>query len=207
GQTVSSYYERGHDFADLLTRVHAVEGLARIRFTSPYPNDFSNRLLDTLASLPRLGRHLHLPVQSGSTRILRDMRRGYTADAYYDLIDRTRARLPGWALTTDIIVGYPGETDEDFEATMELVRRVRFDAAFMFRYSEREGTLAARKRPDDVPDDVKRERLQAVIALQESISKARNEAMVGQDVEVLVAGTGRRNPEQMFGRSSCFRTT
>lgn len=207
GQTVSSYYERGHDFADLLTRVHAVEELARIRFTSPYPNDFSNRLLDTLASLPRVGRHLHLPVQSGSTAILRDMRRGYTAEAYLDLIERTRTRLPGWAITTDIIVGYPGETEDDFQQTMDLVKQVRFDGAFTFLYSEREGTLAARKKPDDVPQAVKTERLQRLIAVQEAQNRAANEAMVGQDVEILVSGLGRRDPNQLMGRTSCFRNT
>lgn len=207
GQTVSSYYERGHDFADLLSLVHSVEDLARIRFTSPYPNDFSNRLLDRLAALPRVGRHLHLPVQSGSTPILKDMRRGYTAEGFLDLIERTRARLPGWAITTDIIVGYPGETEEDFQATLDLVQQVRFDGAFTFLYSEREGTLAARKKPDDIPTEVKTERLQRLIALQETLCRASNEAMVGQAVEVLISGIGRRDPNQLMGRTSCFRNT
>lgn len=207
GQTVSSYYERGHDFADLLTLVHGVEDLARIRFTSPYPNDFSNRLLDRLAELPRVGRHLHLPVQSGSTPILRDMRRGYTAESYLELIERTRQRLPGWSITTDIIVGYPGETEEDFQATLDLVSAVGFDAAFTFLYSEREGTLAARRKPDDVSPEVKRERLQRLIKLQEGLSRVANEAKVGQVLEVLVAGPGRRDPSQIIGRSSCFRST
>lgn len=207
GQTVSSYYERGVDFADLLEQVHAVDGIDRIRFTSPYPNDFSERLLTTLARLPKMGRHLHLPVQSGSTRILKDMRRGYTAEAYLDLIERARAILPGWALTTDIIVGYPGETDEDFAATMGLVQTVGFDASFMFKYSERDGTLAARTKPDDVPESVKGARLQALIAVQEALSKARNADLVGQTIEVLVQGPGRRDPNQAIGKSSCFRTT
>ena len=119
GQTVSSYYEKGRDFSDLLKQVHEVEGLHRIRYTSPYPNDFSNRLLDTLAGLPRIGQHIHLPVQSGSSRLLKDMRRGYSAEKFFDLIDRVRERLPQHGLTTDIIVGYPGETEEDFEMTLE----------------------------------------------------------------------------------------
>lgn len=207
GQTVSSYYERGVDFADLLSMVHAVEGLERIRFTSPYPNDFSDRLVDRLAALPRLGQHLHLPVQSGSDRILRDMRRGHDSARFLKLIERVRRVLPNWSITTDIIVGYPGETEEDFEATLDLMRAVQFDSAFMFYYSEREGTLAARKRPDDVPLDVKKARLKRLIDLQEGICKARNNAKIGDVIEVLVSGPGRRNPEQMIGRSSCFRTT
>ncbi len=207
GQTVSSYYERGHDFADLLSAVHAVEGLHRIRYTSPYPNDFSDRLLERLGSLPRVGRHIHLPVQSGSTRLLRDMKRGYTAEAYRGLIDRVRRILPAFALSTDIIVGYPGETEDDFEATLQLMRDVRFDSAFMFRYSERDGTHAARNKPDDVPDEVKRERLQRLIALQEGISKVRYGEMVGRTVEVLVQGPSRRDPSRFIGRTSCFRTT
>ena len=207
GQTVSSYYERGHDFADLLRAVHEVEGLHRIRYTSPYPNDFSDRLLETLGALPRVGRHIHLPVQSGSTRVLRDMRRGYTIESYEALIARVRALLPDFALTTDIIVGYPSETEAEFEATLDLMRRVRFDAAFMFRYSEREGTLASRTRPDDVPDAVKRERLQRLIGVQEQISKERYATLVGHEVEVLIHAPGKRDPEQMLGRTSCFRNT
>lgn len=207
GQTVSSYYEQGHDFADLLRAVHAVEAISRIRYTSPYPNDFSNRLLDTLAELPRVADHIHLPVQSGSSRVLRDMKRGYTAEGFLDLIERVRARLPHHGLSTDIIVGYPGETEEDFEATLDLVRAVEFDSAFTFYYSERDGTFAARRRPDDVPLEVKKSRLKRLIELQESICKKRNAAMVGRTVEVLVDGPSRRNPEQAVGRTSCFRTT
>jgi tRNA-2-methylthio-N6-dimethylallyladenosine synthase len=207
GQTVSSYYERGYDFADLLQRVHEVEGLRRIRYTSPYPNDFSQRLLDTLAALPKVGNHIHLPVQSGSTRILKDMRRGYSAAAFMKLIDRVRKTLPSFGLSTDIIVGYPGETEADFQMTMDLIEEVQFAGAFMFMYSEREGTLAARKRPDDVPNDVKKERLQRLIAKQESISKIRYNLMIGREVEIMVQGPSRRDPQQQVGRTSCFKTT
>ena len=206
GQTVSSYYERGRDFADLLRVVHEVPGLSRIRYTSPYPNDFSDRLLDTLADLPKVGKYIHLPVQSGSTRILKDMRRGYTADGYRALVDRIRTKLPGHALSTDIIVGYPGETDADFEATMALLADLRFDSAFTFAYSEREGTFAARSRPDDVPAGVKGARLQAVIALQERISHERYTALVGQEVELLLSGRSRKNEACLIGRTSCFKT-
>ena len=207
GQTVSSYYERGCDFAELLERVHQVEGLERIRYTSPYPNDFSDRLLETLAALPRVGRHIHLPVQSGSTRLLKDMRRGYSAERFLDLIGRVRRILPRHALSTDIIVGYPGETEEEFEMTLDLVREVRFDSAFMFIYSEREGTLAARRKPDNIPIEVKKARLARLIELQESISKAEFAKMVGQEAEILVQGPSRRNPNDMIGRTSCFRST
>jgi len=207
GQSVSSYYERGCDFADLLRRVHAIEGLERLRFISPYPNDFSPRLIDALAELPRLGRHLHLPLQSGSSRILKEMRRGYTAEAYREQVALIRKRLKGWALSTDIIVGYPGERDEDFQQTLEIMEALRFDSAFMFRYSEREGTFAARQHKDDVSDELKRERLQALIKLQESISKERYRAQIGRRHEILISGPSRRNPKQVIGRSSCFRTT
>ncbi len=207
GQTVSSYYERGTDFADLLRLVHAVDGIERVRFTSPYPNDFSPRLLDTLAALPKVGRHIHLPVQSGSTRVLKDMRRGYTEEAYRGLIEAVRRTLPDFALTTDIIVGYPGETEEDFEATLRLVQDVRYDGAFMFHYSEREGTRAARTRPDDVSAEVKGDRLKRLVAVQEEISRQRYADMVGREIEVLVTGRSRKNEACLVGRSSCFKTT
>ena len=207
GQTVSSYYEKGYDFADLLRQVHAVDGIQRIRYTSPYPNDFSDRLLDTLAELPKVAEHIHLPVQSGSTRLLKDMRRGYSAERFMDLIGRVRTKLPNHSLSTDVIVGYPGETDDDFEATLELMRQVQFDSAFMFIYSEREGTLAARKKPDDIPIEVKKSRLKRLIELQEGISKVRYQAQIGRDVRVLVQGPSRRNEAQLIGRTSDFKTT
>lgn len=208
GQTVSSYYERGYDFADLLRAVHdGAPALSRIRYTSPYPNDFSDRLLQTLAELPRVGRHLHLPVQSGSDRMLADMKRGYTRAHFLDLIDRVRKILPEHGISTDIIVGYPGETEADFEETLSLVEAVQFDFAFMFKYSEREGTKAARTREDDVPEEVKGARLRRLIDLQESICKVRQELMVGKTLEVLVIGPTRRDPLKVMGRTSCFRTT
>ncbi len=207
GQTVSSYYEQGFDFADLLRQVHEVDGLERIRYTSPYPNDFSDRLLNTLAELPKVGEYIHLPVQSGSTRLLKDMRRGYSAERFMELIGRVRRILPQHSLSTDVIVGYPGETDEDFEATMQLMREVEFDSAFMFIYSERDGTYAARRKPDNIPMEIKKARLQRLIAQQEAISKARYSAQIGRKVEVLIQGPGRRDPTQIIGRTSDFKTT
>ena len=207
GQTVSSYYERGCDFADLLTMVHETEGIERVRFTSPYPNDFTPRLLERLGSLPKIGRSLHLPVQSGSTRILKDMRRGYSRERFIELMNSVREILPDFGVSTDVIVGYPGETEADFEETMSLMRIVRFDTAFMFYYSEREGTLAARKKPDDIPLADKKRRLAALIAQQEQISYEVNQTHIGREHEVLVLGPTRRNPAQAMGRSSCFRMT
>ena len=207
GQTVSSYYEKGCDFADLLSLVHEVEGIERIRFTSPYPNDFTPRLLQRLAELPKIGRNIHLPVQSGSTRILKDMRRGYSRERFIDLMNSAREILPDYSFSTDVIVGYPSETEEDFEDTMSLMREVRFDSAFMFYYSERDGTLAARKKPDNIPLQEKKDRLRTLIDQQELISKEINQGQLGRVHEVLVIGPTRRNPDQVMGRSSCFRTT
>jgi tRNA-2-methylthio-N6-dimethylallyladenosine synthase len=205
GQTVSSYYEQGCDFADLLSMVHEVQGIERIRFTSPYPNDFSNRLLERLASLPKMGKFLHLPVQSGNSRVLKDMRRGYTREKYLDLIDRVRHYLPDYALSTDAIVGYPSETEEEFLDTMSLFETVQYDSAFMFFYSEREGTLAARQKPDDVPLEVKKERLQRLIQLQEKISAQKYAAQITKTHEVLVFGSTRRDANQLMGKSSDFK--
>jgi tRNA-2-methylthio-N6-dimethylallyladenosine synthase len=207
GQTVSSYYEKGCDFADLLSMVHEVEGIERIRFTSPYPNDFTPRLLNRLAELPKVGRNIYLPVQSGSTRILKDMRRGYSRERFIELMKTAREILPDYSFSTDVIVGYPGETREDFEETMSLMREVRFDSAFMFYYSERDGTLAARKKPDDVPLQEKKDRLRELIDQQEQICAEVNQTQIGKEHEVLVIGPTRRDPNQVMGRSSCFRTT
>ncbi len=206
GQTVSSYYEQGCDFADLLSMVHEVNGIERIRFTSPYPNDFSNRLLERMASLPKLGKFLHLPVQSGNSRILKDMRRGYNREKYLELIQRIRHILPDYALSTDVIVGYPSETEEEFLDTMSLFEEVQYDSAFMFYYSEREGTLAARQKPDDVPLEVKKERLQRLIDLQEKISAKKYAENIGQIKEILVLGATRRSAEKFIGKDSGFKS-
>ncbi len=221
GQTVSSYHDQqaGCRFGGLLERVSAVAGLQRIRFTAPYPSDFTPELLETLERLPRVERHLHLPLQSGSSRVLAAMRRGYDADQYLELCRNVRRELPAFSITTDLIVGYPGETDADFEATLELSAEVMFDQAYMFTYSERSMTYAARHASDDVPPEVKKERLQRLIKLQQRSSRHRSRAMIGQRVEVLVKGPNPRPgaaPEhaglpasgpQVIGRTSCFKTT
>ena len=191
GQTVNSYHDGTHDFADLLRAVGAVAGIRRLRFTSPHPNDFSPRVLEAMAGTPAVCEHVHLPVQSGSSRVLRRMLRRYTREQYLDVARALRDAVPGLALTTDIIVGFPGETEDDFAATLSLVEAVGFDDAFTFKYSVREGTPAERI-PDHVPDDVAGERLQRLIALVRSRARRTNAALVGTTHEVLVEGRARR---------------
>ena len=191
GQTVNSYRDDdGVDFAALLRSVAAVDGIDRVRFTSPYPVDFDDRTIEAMATVPQICPSLHLPVQSASDRVLGLMKRGYTISQYRDLVGRLREAVPGLALTTDIIVGFCSETDAEFEVTCNLMEEFRYDSAFMFKYSERPGTAAHRGIPDDVPEEVKGERLREVIRLQERISGEINEAAVGSDVEVLVEGGG-----------------
>ncbi|MFH1130650.1 MAG: tRNA (N6-isopentenyl adenosine(37)-C2)-methylthiotransferase MiaB [Pseudomonadota bacterium] len=207
GQAVSSYKTDECDFPQLLEKLDQIVGLKRIRYTAPYPSDIDDRLLGVLAKLKRVEHHIHLPVQSGSKRILEDMRRGYSAEDYLALTKRIEKQLPGFAMTTDLIVGYPGETDEDFQATLDLVAEVKFDSAFMFKYSERSGTWAAKHRQDNVPEEIKSERLSKLIALQEENSKARNTSMIGQHVDVLVEGFNPRDKSQKMGRTSCNKPT
>jgi tRNA-2-methylthio-N6-dimethylallyladenosine synthase len=158
-----------------------------------------------MAALPKMGKFLHLPVQSGNSRVLKDMRRGYSREKYLDLIDRVRHFLPDYALSTDAIVGYPSETEEEFLETMSLFEIVQYDSAFMFFYSERDGTLAARQKPDDVPLEVKKERLQRLIQLQEKISAQKYAQQIGKTHEVLVFGPTRRDVNQLMGKSSDFK--
>ncbi len=211
GQTVNSYDDGSTRFGGLLRRVAAVDGIDRVRFTSPYPADFDDDAIEAMARTPEVCPSLHLPVQSGSDDQLEAMNRGYTVGQYRKLVRRLREAIPELALTTDIIVGFCGETDEDYALTRELMEEIRFDSAFMFRYSERSGTRAARRQPDDVPDEVKAERLQGIIELQESISREINHAMVGREVEVLVEGRSRRKGKDgrptWFGRSAQGKVT
>jgi tRNA-2-methylthio-N6-dimethylallyladenosine synthase len=205
GQTVNAYRHDDWDFARLLREAAAVPGIARIRFTSPHPADMSDGVIDAMAECASVMPQLHLPVQSGSDRILARMAREYTVARYEALVDRLRERVPGIALSTDVIVGFPGEGDDDFDATEALLRRVRYDAAFLFRYSSRDGTRAARWA-DDVPDADKARRLERLIALQETISAERNRALVGADVEVLVEGPARRPEGWSSGKTPHMKT-
>jgi tRNA-2-methylthio-N6-dimethylallyladenosine synthase len=191
GQTVNSYHDGTSDFADLLRAVGRVDGIRRVRFTSPHPNAFSDRVVAAMAEVLAVCEHVHLPVQSGSSAVLRRMLRRYSRDQYLDVVARLRAALPDLSLTTDLIVGFPGETDADFADTLALVETVGFDDAFTFRFSVRDGTPAARL-PDAVPDAVGAERLETLIAAVRRIARARNAALVGTTAEVLVEGEARR---------------
>jgi tRNA-2-methylthio-N6-dimethylallyladenosine synthase len=207
GQTVNSYRYEEVDFADLLRTVAQVPGIERIRFTSPYPIDFSDKLIATIAELPNVPDAVHLPLQSGSDRILTEMRRGYTLEEFRVLVHKLRAAMPEVSISTDIIVGFPDETDDDHRRTVEALEEFDFDSAFMFAYSEREGTYASKRIPDSVPDEVKKRRLTEVIALQERIGAARYAAQRGRVVEVLAEGPSRRDDGRCFGRARDFKAT
>ena len=191
GQTVNSYHDGTHDFADLLRAVGAVAGVRRLRFTSPYPTDFTARVVAAMAETPAVCEHVHLPVQSGSSRVLKRMLRRYDRDRYVDVVAALRAAVPGIALTTDIIVGFPGETEQDFQETLSLVEQVGFDDAYTFKYSPREGTPATRLK-DAVPDEVAGERLERLIALVRAVARGKNVGLVGSTHEVLVEARAKR---------------
>lgn len=209
GQNVNSYgrdLAGGADFADLLAAVDKAAppyGLARIRFVTSHPRDLSDRLIEAMATLPAVCEHIHLPCQAGSDRVLEAMNRGYNRARYLALVERLRGAVPGVGLTTDIIVGFPGETEEDFEATLELVRLARFDSAFTFAYSRRRGTPAA-EMAEQVPLPERRERLARLNRLQEEVSRERLERLVGTEQEVLFTGPSDKNPDVMAGRARAF---
>ncbi|EDY18879.1 RNA modification enzyme, MiaB family [Chthoniobacter flavus Ellin428] len=187
-------------FVQLLEAVHAIEGLKRLRFTSPHPIGFRDDLVNAFAELPKLMPHVHLPMQSGSDRILKAMHRGYTAEKYFSLTEKLRAARPDIAMTTDIIVGFPGETDEDYAATRDLVQRVGFDNAYIFRYSPRRDTPAA-TMGDQVAEAVKEERNQDVLRVVDTLAKAKGEALVGRNVEILCEGPSKTNDAKLTGRT------
>jgi len=187
-------------FVQLLEAVHAIDGLRRLRFTSPHPIGFRTDLVECYGRLPKLMPHVHLPLQSGSDRILKTMHRAYTAEKYLALVDSIRAVRPDVAITTDVIVGFPGETDADFDATCELVRRIGYDNAFVFKYSTRRDTPAAAMQ-DQIPEEIRDERNRVLLALIDDSAKAKNEVLVGQRVEVLCEGPSKTNPDTLSGRS------
>ena len=192
GQTVNSYRSGDWDFATLLRAVSRVDGIRRVRFTSPHPNDVTPELLGVMAEEPAVCRQLHLPVQSGSNRVLKRMVRRYTAEVFLEKVEASRRAVPGIALSTDVIVGFPGETETEFEDTLDLMRRVRFDDAYLYKYSKREGTPATRfPAPDFVPDEVGGERLARLIGVHRAIQREINESEVGTVREVLVERTAR----------------
>src|ERR1051325_987558 len=187
-------------FVQLLEAMHAVEGLERLRFTSPHPIGFRDDLIDAIARLPKLAEHVHLPVQSGSNKILKAMHRTYTAEKYVDLVERIRAARPRIAITTDIIVGFPGETETDYEQTRALVEQVQFDNAFIFRYSPRQDTPAA-VMAEQIDETVKEERNHDLLTLVNDLARRANERLIGSEVEVLCEGPSKTNPACLTGRT------
>ena len=206
GQNVDSYNWKpaegeGCDFPKLLEMVARISPELRVRFATNHPKDISDELIETMARYDNICNHIHLPVQSGSDRLLEKMRRRYTAEWYLERVAMIREVLPGCGITTDVIAGFCSETEEDHQQTLELFRKVGFDYAYMFYYSERPGTLAARHYPDDVPLDVKTRRLNEIIALQSELSLKSNQNDIGKTFRVLVEGPSKKNPEELCGRS------
>jgi len=217
GQTVNSYRDRseGHTLrlADLLVRLNDIEGLARLKFVTNYPRQMTGELLEAVRDLPKVSPYLHVPVQSGSDAVLKRMKRGYTAGEYREMLDRIEETVPEAAVTSDFIVGFCGETEEDFQQTVDLVRRARFKNSFIFKYSPRTGTKSAEQFADDVPDEVKKRRNNELLDIQNAISQEDNRPFVGRRVEILVEGpskAARKQPGdadrvQLVGRTTCDR--
>ncbi len=219
GQTVNSYRFRHGDgrvtrLSDLLAGLQEIPGLARLKFVTNYPKDMTDDLLAAVRELPKVSPYLHVPAQSGSNGVLRRMKRGYTVEDYREMFGRIRERVPGYAVTSDFIVGFCGETEEDFEQTVELVRECRFKNSFIFKYSERPGTKGAELFADDVPEETKRRRNNELLAIQNAISEEENQQFLGQTVEVLVEGPSKNSHRhyeeegpilQLTGRTHCDR--
>jgi tRNA-2-methylthio-N6-dimethylallyladenosine synthase len=217
GQTVNSYHHtadgRTWRLSDLLAELEKIEGLARLKFVTNYPKDMTDDLLAAVRDLPKVSPYLHVPAQSGANAVLRRMKRGYTVEEYREMLARVRRTIPDSAVTSDFIVGFSGETEDDFAQTVELVRESRFKNSFIFKYSERPGTKGAQLYVDDVPDEVKRRRNNELLAIQNAISQEDNQPFVGRRVEVLVEGpskTARRGDDaadvlQLVGRTHCDR--
>jgi len=203
GQNVNSYgldLKDGSSFAALLRSLEDVEGIGRIRFMTSHPKDLSDDLVSAIRECNKVCEHVHLPIQSGSDRILGEMNRKYTREHYFNLVEKIRARIPDVSITTDIIVGYPGETEEDFSQTLDLIERVRFDYAYTFLYSKRTGTPAAKKQ-DQVAEDIKKRRFDALTQLQNGISKEINDRLAGSRMEILVEGLSKNSINMMTGRT------
>ena len=201
GQNVNSYRHDDHDFAVLLDEVSKVNGIRRIRFTSPHPKDFPENLIRVISENPKVCKQVHLPLQAGNDRILSVMNRNYTGAEFIDLAARLRKASPGLALSTDIIIGFPTETDAEFEDTVRVLKAVGFDSAFIFKYSVRPNTLASRDMPDDVPEPVKTERIVRLNMIQTDISLERNRALVGKVQEIMIEQTERVKGGPVYGRN------
>ena len=201
GQNVDSYQWEGIDFADLLEMVAAVNPELRVRFSTSHPKDISDKVIYTMARHANICRHIHLPVQSGSSVMLEKMRRKYDREWYLERVDKIRSAMPDCGITTDVIAGFSGETEQDHQDTLSLMEKVVFDSAFMFAYSERPGTLASKKYPDDIPYETKTARLNEIIALQGRMSLKSNEKEIGKVMKVLVEGPSKKNPDELCGRA------
>jgi tRNA-2-methylthio-N6-dimethylallyladenosine synthase len=201
GQNVNSYKDGQHTFSTLMDKASLLDPEMRFRFSSPHPKDFPDELLYLIAERPNLCNYIHIPAQAGSDSMLERMRRPYTRDQYLQLIEKMKGIIPGLSLSTDIIAGFCGETEEEHQQTLSLMREVEYDLAYMFAYSERERTLAYRKFEDDVPEEVKKRRLSEIISQQMSIQHRRNHDEIGQRHVVLVEGTSKRSEQQMSGRT------
>jgi tRNA-2-methylthio-N6-dimethylallyladenosine synthase len=211
GQIVTSYGKRDipardgkSAFVQLLEAVHEIDGLERLRFTSPHPKGYGNDLIDAYAQLPKLCESAHIPVQSGSDRILKLMHRGYTREKFLGIIKKLRAARPEIGIGTDIIVGFPGETDEDFEETLSLAREAEFDQAYIFKYSPRRDTPAA-EMPNQIPQRVREERNHLLLQTVNEIADRKYKSFVGRQTQILVEGPSRKNPARMTGRTRCNR--
>jgi tRNA-2-methylthio-N6-dimethylallyladenosine synthase len=207
GQNVNSYgktINQDTDFADLLGMVNGIDGIERIRFTTSHPKDMSDRLIETIAVYPKVCEHVHVPLQAGSNRILQKMNRKYTREHYLELVGKMRDRIPGIAITSDLIVGFPGESEEDFKDTLDMVNRVRFDAAFTFLYSPRQGTRAA-ELTDQIPIEIKKLRLNELMKVQYQIAKEINSSLEGSVQEVFVEGPSKTNAEKLMARTRTNR--
>ena len=200
GQNVNSYQFGSHDFADLIAMISEVSGIERIRFISPHPKDFPVKLIDIVANNEKACKQIHLPLQSGNDRILDIMNRTYSQSEFLNLVEVMRKKIPDLALSTDVIVGFPTESDEEYEDTLKVMREVRFDSAFMFKYSERKQTIAQRKFPNDVPEEVKTDRLIELVEMQRKINFENNQRHLGKTYDVLVEGKAKK-PDQLMGRN------
>ena len=205
GQNVDSYQWDDVNFAKLLEMVAAVNPELRVRFSTSHPKDISDEVISTMARHENICRHIHLPVQSGSSIMLEKMRRKYDREWYLERVDKIRSVMPDCGITTDVIAGFSGETEQDHADTLSLMEKVVFDSAFMFAYSERPGTLASKKYPDDIPYEVKTSRLNEIIALQGRMSLKSNEKEIGKVLKVLVEGPSKKNPDQLCGRAGSYK--
>lgn len=205
GQNVNSYKDENYDFPDLLQGVNDQTDIKRIRFMTSHPKDLSLKLIEKMAELSKMCEHLHLPLQSGSSKILKKMNRGYTSEDYLDIIKNAKLKIKNLSVTTDLIVGFPSERQDDFEKTLEMVKEIEFDSAFMFRYSKREGTEAA-KFEDDVPEKEKIRRLKVLIELQKQISLNKNKKLIGKKEELLIDGRSKRDKKSWKGKSKGNKT-